>query len=69
MTVMQGLYDKYDIVKKNGQTDPNAIYFVLRLDTDPHARAAALAYANSIKPSNLNLAMDIMLKLNELNAK
>ena len=69
MTVMQGLYDKYDIVKKNGQTDPNAIYFVLRLDTDPHARAAALAYANSVKPSNLNLAMDIMLKLNELNAK
>jgi hypothetical protein len=69
MTVVQGLYDKYDIVKKNGQTDPNAVYFVLRLDTDPHARIAALAYANSIKPSNLNLSMDIMLKLNELNAK
>jgi hypothetical protein len=69
MTMMQGLYDKYDIVKKNGQTDPEAIYFVLRLDTDPHARAAALAYAHSVKPTNLNLAMDIMLKVNELNAK
>jgi hypothetical protein len=69
MTMVQGLYDKYDIVKKNGQTDPEAVYFVLRLDTDPHARAAALAYAHSVKPTNLNLAMDIMLKVNELNAK
>lgn len=69
MTVVQGLYDKYDIVKKNGQTDPEAVYFVLRLDTDPHARVAALAYAQSVKPTNLNLAMDIVLKVNELNAK
>ncbi len=69
MTIVQGLYDKYDIVKKNGQTDPEAVYFVLRLDTDPHARIAALAYAQSAKPTNLNLAMDIVLKVNELNAK
>ena len=69
MTVMNGLYDKYHITKKNAETDPNAVYFVLRLDTDPHARIAATAYAQSIKPSNLNLAMDIMLKVNELNGK
>jgi len=25
--------------------DPNAMYFVLRIDTDPHARIALRAYA------------------------
>lgn len=45
----KGLYGKYNISKANGEpTDPNAQYFVLRLDTDKHARAAVNAYADSI---------------------
>lgn len=39
--------------------DGDAIYFVLRLDKDPHARAAALAYANSVEFYNITLAEDI----------
>jgi len=43
---MKELYSKYKIQKMNGKPiDPNAQYFVLRLDTDPAARAAMLAYA------------------------
>lgn len=43
--------------------DGNAIYFVLRLDTDPHARVAALAYANSVEIDNQTLANDIRRKV------
>ncbi|KKL93314.1 hypothetical protein LCGC14_1875890, partial [marine sediment metagenome] len=40
---MKELYSKYKIQKMNGKPiDPNAQYFVLRLDTDPAARAAML---------------------------
>lgn len=45
--------------------DPKAIYFVLRLDEDPHARAAAVAYAKSIEKENPHFAMDIRHKLEE----
>jgi hypothetical protein len=41
-----GLYGKYIIQKADGApVDPHADYFVLRLDTDPYARIAALEYA------------------------
>jgi hypothetical protein len=41
-----GLYGKYIIQKADGSPiDPHADYFVLRLDTDPYARIAALEYA------------------------
>ncbi len=46
-------------------TDPNATYFVLRLDEDPHARVAAVAYAQSIQAENPQLAIDIRQKLAE----
>ena len=42
----QGWYDKYTVTKVDGPVDPAADYFVLRLDTDPAARVAALAYAS-----------------------
>ena len=58
-----GIFDKYTIEKKDGITDPNADYFVLRLDTDPHARIALKAYADSIRSQNRNLSMDIYKKL------
>jgi hypothetical protein len=43
--------------------DPEAIYFVLRLDEDPHARKAALAYADSVKAENSVFARDIREKV------
>jgi len=55
----QGLFNKYEVVKHDGLQDPNAEYFVLRIDSDPHARKAALVYAESIQEENPNLAVDI----------
>lgn len=60
----RGLYDKYTVVKNDGSmTDSDADYFVLRLDTDPHAREAALAYAKSVQSENPHLAMDIFSRI------
>jgi len=50
MENMKGLYNKYIIHKSDGTSiDPNADYFVLRLDTDSCARGAIRNYANRIK--------------------
>lgn len=58
---------KYIIAKASGkQTDPNACYFVLRLDTDPHARRAARAYADSVRDENVRLADDLLDWLDEI---
>ena len=55
-----GLYDKYLIQKADGApVDPRARYFVLRYDTDPHAKVALRAYADAIRPRNPKLANDI----------
>ncbi len=43
---MSNLFNKYNIEKQDGSpVDPNAQYFVLRIDTDPAARYALNAYA------------------------
>jgi hypothetical protein len=56
-----GLYGKYIVKKANGEpTDPGAQYFVLRIDSDPHARQAIRAYAQSIKDDNPTLAADLL---------
>jgi len=55
----KGLFDKYKVEKKEGETDPNADYFVLRLDTDRIARVVALQYAFFIKDRNPQLAHDL----------
>lgn len=63
---MKGLYNKYIIQKVDGTPiDPSANYFVLRLDTDPHARAAARLYANRIYHENPLLSEDIWEKCNK----
>jgi len=55
-----GLYGKYVIQKADGApVDPRARYFVLRYDTDPHAKVALRAYADEIRPRNPKLAGDI----------
>lgn len=61
-----GYEKKYIISKANGNpTDPEADYFVLRLDKDPHALRALLAYANSVAIDNLELSSDLHKKLKE----
>jgi hypothetical protein len=57
--VKKGLYGKYRISKDGESTDPDARYFVLRYDTDPHARVAMVAYAESVERDNPQLARDL----------
>ena len=57
---MKGLYGKYIITKADGSpVDPNADYFVLRLDTDPAARHAARTYARDMHGRNQVLADEL----------
>ncbi len=66
---MQGLYNKYTVTKTNGEpVDPNAHYFVLRVDKAPHAREAMMAYAESVREENPQLAADIsrMVRIAEI---
>jgi len=51
------------------EVDKKATYFVLRLDTDPHARAAARAYIQSVRHENPKLAEDIFRKVHECTDK
>lgn len=61
---MKGLFKKYIITKADGSpVDPDAVYFVLRLDTDPHAERAAEAYAASVGSENPDLASDLRYML------
>jgi hypothetical protein len=61
-----GWYNKYKIEKTDGsKLDPNACYFVLRLDKDPVARKAMLVYATTVEDSQLGA--DIMQILNEFD--
>lgn len=59
-----GYEKKYIISKANGKpTDPNADYFVLRLDKDPHSHKALIAYMESVREDNEELANDLENKL------
>ncbi|EHQ92182.1 hypothetical protein [Desulfosporosinus youngiae] len=49
--------------------DPEGIYLVLRLDKDPNARVAALAYADSVEAENKEFAIDVRKKVSEAMAK
>jgi hypothetical protein len=58
--------DKYIIQKANGNPiDPEARYFVLRYDADPHARRALMAYAISIRRENRELSDDLFDELTD----
>lgn len=62
-----GLKQKYIITKKNGHpVDPKADYFVLRLDIDPHAVKAILAYAVSVMETNPTFAFDLFAKVESI---
>ena len=58
---MKGYYKKYWVTKKEGQTDPEAEYFLLRLDTDADARRAAAKYGSLIFWKNPAFAIGIYL--------
>jgi len=61
---MAGLFKKYVITKADGSpVDPEAVYFVLRLDTDPHAEKAAETCAASVESENPDLASDLRYML------
>lgn len=61
---MRGLYGKYTIGKVDGSpVDPQADYFVLRLDTDTNARVAALTYADACEEENPELAVDLRARV------
>ena len=63
---MEGLYNKYIIQKADGTPiDPNADYFVLRLDTDKFAREALRFYASVIRQDNPYLAEELIEKCNQ----
>jgi len=56
----KGIYGKYVIQKADGSpTDPKAVYFTLRLDTDPFARKAMVTYALVCEYEQPELAQDI----------
>lgn len=61
---MQGLFDKYIVHKADGTPcDEDAIYFVLRLDTDPFAQTAAHFYAFLCHQQNPALSADLLTLL------
>lgn len=61
----KGIYGKYIVKKADGsKCDPNAVYFVLRLDTDAAARKAMSTYADDC--SNKQLAKEIRGYLDSL---
>ena len=65
---MAELFDKYTVTKNEGPTDPDAQYFVLRLDTDHHARVAFAAYAQSIMAEDEDFGAELRHWLFSLNA-
>lgn len=56
----KGIYGKYRVEKMDGSpVDPKAVYFTLRLDTDPWARRAMREYARVCEEEQPELARDI----------
>lgn len=57
---MSDLYHKYIISKADGSpVSPNARYFVLRIDTDPAAQVALLAYADHVEAEDALFAAQL----------
>lgn len=57
---MSELFQKYEIEKTDGTpVDPEAMYFVLRVDTDPAARTALATYIKCIQASDPEFAASL----------
>lgn len=60
-----GLYEKFSVIRVDGQSAHGGkhyrcAYFVLDMDHDPHAIAAAMAYAESCAEEYPLLAADLI---------
>lgn len=64
-----GLYKKYEVVKVGEETDPDARYFVLRLDSDGAARKAAMFYAFLVEDYAPELAEDLKKLVRKIDPK
>ncbi|WP_036648353.1 hypothetical protein [Paenibacillus wynnii] len=64
MSDQKGLYNKYQIINRETGQEADGNYFVLKPTADPAARAALMAYAESI--DNQQLAMDITVWISSL---
>ena len=63
---MSGYEDKYVVSKRNGQPiNPFAQYFVLRMDTDPHAREAIRTYAGCVEECDKGMANSLLKRLRD----
>lgn len=58
----QGVYGKYRVTKADG-SELDGPCFVLRYDRDEHAAAALMAYINSVRDENADLAHDLEMEL------
>ncbi|WP_202844731.1 hypothetical protein [Luteimonas saliphila] len=63
----QGLYRKFDVIRTDGSDQPGGKhegceYFVLDVTHDPHARAAIIGYARSLRDAGTHpeLLQDIV---------
>ena len=63
----RGLYQKFDIVRRDGKPAP-AAYFVLDVANDPHAQAALKCYRISCAGTLPDLAADLIELENEIAA-
>lgn len=55
-----GWKEKYQIAKADGSpVDEGAMYFILRLDEDPHALIASIVYAMTLVGENDVFALDV----------
>jgi hypothetical protein len=60
------VYKKYHIEKEDGTAcDPNAVYFVLRIDKDLAAREALKAYAMAVRGSDYEFFESILQYLDD----
>jgi len=58
---------KYIIQKTDGTpVEESAWYFLLRIDKDPHARVGLLAYIESVRSVNPELAFDLEAQLKRM---
>lgn len=66
----KGLHDKYIATKTDGlPVDPDARYFVLRIDTDLCAWLALNTYAKAVEQENKELANDLFRMLRDVQAR
>jgi len=56
---LRGLYGKYVVQKTEGEVDPRAVYFTLRVDTDKFAWVAIRAYVDACQEERPELARDL----------